>query len=322
MVTDKLADLRTGDLIDAPVLIEQMHVRTAKNGKQFLDLVFADTSGKISGKYWQASAEDAQNFVAGQIVQLKGQCETYRNMLQIKIESLKLTPPDSYSVAQFMQHAPLTKQELQDQINELILEITQPHWNRIVRYLINQHQDSFFEYPAAKSNHHDYAGGLAFHTVSIARLANQVCQQYPQVNRSLLISGTILHDLGKTRELSGAVNTQYTLEGNLLGHLVILDAEIVAACQQLKFDTEAEDIVLLRHMVIAHHGLLEYGSAKRPQILEAEILHALDELDATITMITKAEHKVQPGEFSERIFGLDNRRFYRPTEHTTKDSIE
>ncbi|UQS82628.1 HD domain-containing protein [Bombilactobacillus folatiphilus] len=311
-MSKRLADLQAGDHLEMPVLIEQMDVRKAKNGKQFLALTFADASGKIAGKYWQASDLDAKTFVAGQIVLLNGQCETYNNALQVKIDHLKLAPPNTYTLDQFVQHAPLTKQQLQDQMNELVLEITQPHWNRIVRYLINQHHEGFFEFPAAKKNHHDYTGGLAFHTLSIAKLANAVCDQYSQVNRALLIAGTILHDLGKTTELSGPVNTQYTVEGNLLGHLVIMDGEIVAACQQLKLDSNAEDVVLLRHMIIAHHGLLEYGSAKRPQLLEAEILHDLDELDATITMITKAQAKAQPGQFSERVFGLDNRRFYVP----------
>lgn len=127
-----------------------------------------------------------------------------------------------------------------------------------------------------------------------------------------MYAGAILHDLGKTTELSGPVATEYTLAGNLLGHLSIMDAEIVEAADKLGIDAGSQDLILLRHMVLSHHGLLEYGSPERPKILEAEILHHLDELDATIMMIQGAVKNIEPGQFSDRVFGLDNRRFYKP----------
>ncbi|NVY96876.1 HD domain-containing protein [Lactobacillus sp. DCY120] len=308
----KLATLKAGSSFEMPVLIDQMTWRTAKNGSHFLDLVFSDRSGKLPGKYWNATIEDTHKFVVGTVVILKGKCELYNGSLQVKINSLTLDPQAKHLVAELTPQAPLTKVELQEAVQSLLLEIVEPHWNRIVRALLKRHQDSFYEYPAAKSNHHDYRGGLAFHTLSIARLAQDVCRHYPQVNASLLLAGTFLHDLGKTTELSGSVGTQYTVAGNLLGHIVLIDEEIITACQQLQFDPNDEKILLLRHMIIAHHGLNEYGSPKRPQILEAEILHDLDELDAAINMITKATAKTLLGEFSAPVFGLDNRRFYVP----------
>ncbi|MCO6542276.1 MAG: HD domain-containing protein [Lactobacillus sp.] len=306
----KLADLQAGNDFEFPVLLKQVDVRTARNSKKFLAIVFADDTAELPGKFWDASAQDIKDFVAGKVVLLTGKCELYNGSLQIKIITMKIAEANTYSLNQFIKHAPLSQKQMQEQINELIFQITQPKWNRIVRFLFKKYQQKFFEYPAAKSNHHDYVGGLAYHTLSIANLAQKICQQYPQVDQSLLLAGTLLHDLGKTIELSGPLNTQYTLEGNLLGHIVIMDGEIVAACQQINIDSNDEEVVLLRHMIIAHHGLNEYGSPKRPQLLEAEILHALDELDATITMITKAEKRVATGEFTERIFGLDNRRFF------------
>ncbi|EPC85478.1 3'-5' exoribonuclease yhaM, partial [Lacticaseibacillus paracasei subsp. paracasei CNCM I-4649] len=135
-------------------------------------------------------------------------------------------------------------------------------------------------------NHHAFAGGLAFHTLSILRLAKSVVQQYSSLNKSLLYAGAILHDLGKTIELSGPISTDYTVEGNLIGHIVLIDEQIVLAAQQLKIDINAEDMLLLRHVVLAHHGLLEYGSPVRPELLEAQVLHDLDELDASINMMT------------------------------------
>ena len=311
-MSKNLADLQAGMDFELPVLIKQVDVRIARNQKQFLAIIFADATAELPGKFWDATAQDVLNFTAGKVVDLTGKCELYKGSLQIKIVAMKRAAAETYSWSQLIKHAPLQKQQLQDQINELLFQITQPEWNRIVRFLLKQHQESFFEYPAAKSNHHDYAGGLAYHTLSIARLALDVCQHYAQINQSLLLAGVILHDLGKTSELSGVLNTQYTLAGNLLGHIVIIDGEIVTACKQLHLDANSEEVLLLRHMIIAHHGLYEYGSPKRPQLLEAEVLHSLDELDAAINMITKAQQKVAPGQFTDRIFGMDNRRFYVP----------
>ncbi|MCT7876182.1 MAG: HD domain-containing protein, partial [Lactobacillus iners] len=150
------------------------------------------------------------------------------------------------------------------------------------------------------------------HTLSMLRDADAISKNYPQVNQSLLFAGCILHDLGKVIEFTGPVATRYTMTGNLLGHLVIGDEEIVLAANELKIDIENEDVVLLRHMVISHHGLPEYGAAKRPALLEAELLHRIDDLDASIYEITKALQETKPGEFSSPIFAQDGRKFYRP----------
>ncbi|MGO2969251.1 MAG: HD domain-containing protein, partial [Leuconostoc falkenbergense] len=164
----------------------------------------------------------------------------------------------------------------------------------------------------AKSNHHAFAGGLAFHSLSIAKLAKGVAGQYPQLNQELLIAGALLHDLGKTIELSGPVATQYTLSGNLIGHITLIDEQIVLAARELKFDLQDEDLILLRHVVLSHHGILEYGSPVRPVVMEAEVLHQLDELDAGIQMMSGVMEKTAEGSFSDRVFGLDNRKFYKP----------
>ena len=124
----------------------------------------------------------------------------------------------------------------------------------------------------------------------------------------------ILHDLGKVIELTGPTATQYTLEGNLVGHIVIISEEITKACQTLSIDDRAEDVLLLKHMVLAHHGKLEYGSPVRPQLKEAEILHQIDMIDATMNMVDSTLEKVEPGSFSNQVWALDNRRFYKPTE--------
>lgn len=296
-------------------LIKNADVRLAKNGKKFIAFTFQDTSGTIDGKFWDASEEEIQRFAAGKVVALQGKREVYNGNPQVKIMHLRLTKIDEPGEPTlYMKRAPLKKEAMEEEINKTLFEITNPNWNRIVRFLLNKYQKEFFDFPAAKRNHHAFASGLAYHTVSMLRLGKAIVAEYPELNSSLLYAGIILHDLGKVLELSGPMSTEYTLAGNLVGHLVLVDEEIVKACIALKFDENKEDIVVLRHMVLSHHGLLEYGSPVRPRIMEAEILHQIDNLDASMQMMLTSIRQTTPGEYSDRIFGMDNRSFYVPKE--------
>lgn len=310
-MTKKISEYNVNDEVDLNLLIKKSDFRVAKNGKNFLSLVFEDISGSISGKYWEATNEDAIKFSTGTIVHLIGKKELYQSAPQVRIAHMDVVTDKSVDVGQFVESAPLSKEEMESEFNDVFFEITNPVWNRVVRNLIQRNQDTFFVHPAAKINHHDFKGGLAYHTLSMIKLAKSICSLYPQLNKELLLAGTILHDFGKTVELSGSIATEYTLEGNLLGHIAIVDEEIVLIAKELGIQPDNKDLVILRHMVLSHHGLLEYGSPERPKLLEAEVLHSIDELDASINMITKALNKVDAGNFSERIFGLDNRSFYK-----------
>jgi len=293
------------------VIIKRSDFRLAKNGKNFLSLVFEDKSGQIPGKYWDAKEEDAKKFHVGAIVQLEGRRDLYQGKPQVNITRLGLLDADTVDMTQFVQTAPIKRADMETEFDDVFLQITNGAWNIMVRYLFKKFHDRFFTSAAAKSNHHDFQGGLAYHTLSMVRLAEKVADQYPQVNRALLIAGTCLHDFGKIIELSGSLDIEYTFEGNMLGHITIVDEEIVKAAQELDISLESEDMILLRHMILSHHGLLEYGSPERPKLLEAEILHNIDMMDASINMITKALDRTEEGSFSERVFGLDNRSFYK-----------
>lgn len=309
----KLRELAVDDTFELFVLIKNADVRLAKNGKKFIAFTFQDTSGMIDGKYWDASEEEIQRYTAGRVVLLNGKREVYQGNPQVKILHMRLARPEEPSdPTLYMERAPLKREEMTEEINQTIFEITNAHWNRIVRYLMNKYQKEFFEFPAAKKNHHAFAGGLAYHTVSMLRLGKAICREYNELNASLLYAGIILHDLGKVTELSGAMTTEYTLAGNLIGHLVMVDEEITKACLALKIDDQEEDVVILRHMVLSHHGLLEYGSPVRPRIMEAEVLHQIDNMDASIQMMLGSIRLTEPGNYTDRIFGMDNRSFYVP----------
>ncbi|MFD1471059.1 3'-5' exoribonuclease YhaM family protein [Companilactobacillus mishanensis] len=310
-MTKRITDYKNGEAMNLEAIIKMSNYRLAKNGKNFLSLVFEDKSGQIPGKYWDASPENAKEFKVGAVVQLEGKRDLYQGKPQVNITRLGVLDPKTVDMSKFIQTAPEKRSDMENEFEDVFLQITNGAWNRIVRYLFKKYRDQFFTSPAAKSNHHDFQGGLAYHTLSMVRLAESISAQYSNINKPLLLAGTCLHDLGKVIELSGSLGIEYTFEGNMIGHITIVDEEIVLAAKELDISLESEDMILLRHMVLAHHGLLEYGSPERPKLLEAEILHDIDMLDASINMISKALDKTDPGEFSERIFGMDNRSFYK-----------
>lgn len=309
----RLLDYNDGEDMNLVLLLKDSSLRTSKNGKQYLVLQFSDSSGTIRGNLWNASQQDADTFSPGTIVELSGRREEYQDRPQIRIYDLRVVGPnEGYDLSQFVHSAPIKQKDLEEEINKRVFEILNPTWNRIVRYLLKKWNKEFFSYPAGKSNHHAVRNGLAFHTVSMLRDAEGIANTYPQIDRSLLYAGCILHDMGKVIELSGPVATTYTTEGNLIGHLVLIDEQIMLAAHELKIDVHSEDLMLLRHLVLSHHGLPEYGAAHRPVVLEAEVLHKIDDLDATVYAITNALQQTKPGEFTETIKSQDNRRFYRP----------
>lgn len=309
----KINDLVIDDLFEMFVLIKQADVRMAKNGKKFIAFTFQDSSGNVDGKFWGASDEEIARYQSGKVVLLNGKREVYQNTPQVKIITMRLaTEEEPHQVSLYMEKSPVQKEDMIEEINQTLFDITNATWNRIVRHLLAENQADFYEYPAAKRNHHAFVGGLAFHTVSMLRIAKSLCKEYPALNSSLLYAGVILHDLGKVIELSGPIGTEYTLAGNLIGHIVLIDEEISKACVTLKIDESSEDVIVLKHMILAHHGLLEYGSPVRPRIMEAEVLHQIDNMDASMQMMMGALNQVEPGQYTERIFGMDNRSFYSP----------
>jgi 3'-5' exoribonuclease len=174
--------------------------------------------------------------------------------------------------------------------------------------------EKFFQYPAASKIHHGYMGGLAEHTLGMAAVAEDICSLYPQLNRDLLIAGVLVHDLGKTAELGGLIQSEYSEEGKLCGHISIGHAWLVEVADEKGLAT-AEETLLLRHMILSHHGKLEYGSPMTPEIPEAEVLSLIDNLDARLNTLKTALEGVKPGQWTSRIFALENRQFYKPREN-------
>lgn len=307
----KLFDYELEEMMDITLLIKSADIRKTKTDKDYIAFTFQDKSGQIDAKLWGATPEQIKTLIVGKVVRLSGFRELYNNVPQIKILSIKLV--EEASVLDYIQQAPIDIKTIEQEIMDALCLITDENMYKIVHFIYEKYCQAFYEYPAAKRHHHAFIGGLSFHTLSMIRLAKNICAQYPVLNRSLLISGIMLHDIGKVIELSGPIGTEYTLSGNLIGHIVLMSDEITKVCVSLKIDDMSESVILLKHIVLAHHGKLEYGSPVVPQIVEAEILHHIDLIDAKLNMLESTLNKTNEQTFSEKIFGLDNRSFYKHT---------
>lgn len=306
-----ITHFEAGENVDCFLMIRSAVKSTAVNGNAYLTLMLQDTSGEIEAKLWDAKEETVKMYTPQTIVKVAGEIQNYRGRMQLKLRQIRpASPQDGMDAGDFIETAPLSQEEMTDTITQFIFEMKNPHIQRITRALLKKHHQAFLEFPAATKNHHEFMSGLAYHVVSMLNLARALADLYPSLDRDLLYAGVILHDLGKVTELSGSVAATYTAEGNLIGHISIMVNEIGQTAKELGI--EGEEVMVLQHIVLAHHGKAEWGSPKPPMIKEAEILHYIDNIDAKMNMLDRAMERTKPGEFSERIFPLDNRAFYKP----------
>src|SRR5699024_2521239 len=246
-VTKGISSYAIGDVFDDFLLIKRVQKGTASNGKPFLTLYFTDATGDIEAKLWGASPEDESTFTAEKIVKVMGDSNEFRRKSQLLIKSIRPAQvTDGVSVSDFVQKAPVDKEELQEKISEVIFEMENPNSQRIVRAFVKKYNEELFVYPAASSNHHAYVSGLAHHIVTMLAIGKSLCDIYPELDKDLLYAGIILHDIGKIHELSGVISTSYTMEGTLLGHITIMVNEIKEVADELTIT--GEEVVLLQHL--------------------------------------------------------------------------
>lgn len=309
----KINQMKKDELFEGFYLIKKAELRKTRAGKDFLAMTFQDDSGEISGNLWDAQSHNVETFTAGKVVYMEGRREVYNNTPQVNQIKLRL-PEDGEpnDPADFKEKPPVNVADVKEYLEQMVFKIENATWQRIVRALYRKYHQEFFTYPAAKTNHHAFESGLAYHTATMVRLADAIGDIYPELNKSLLFAGIMLHDLAKVIELSGPDNTEYTVRGNLIGHIALIDEEITKVITEINIDDTREEVTVLRHIVLSHHGLLEYGSPVRPKIMEAEIIHMIDNIDAEMMMMTTALSRIGEGEMTARLFALDNRSFYKP----------
>lgn len=200
--------------------------------------------------------------------------------------------------------------DLKKKFEKYISSIKNKDLNKIVNSIYKDHEKDFILYPAATRLHHAYLGGLLYHTVSMLDMCDKYVEIYPTLNRDYLISGVALHDVMKVLEFTTPVNSEYSLEGQLLGHLVMGAIEIDNKAKELKINN-SEEILILKHMLIAHHGQQEYGSPKKPMTKEALLIWYLDTIDSKLRVLEEELEKIDEGTFTNGIMVLDRTRFYK-----------
>ena len=225
-----------------------------------------------------------------------------------RIEDVELSKEEE---SKFYRTAPLSITELKQGIGEYINRINNPILRMVVTKLINNVADKYFTHPAAMTMHHNYINGLVYHTYSMLRIADVCLVNYPALNEDLLFSGILIHDIGKTIEISDSKIPTYSMEGNLLGHIVIGLQMLHEAAKELEV-LDTEEILVLQHLIAAHHGELEYGSPKEPLIMEAQLLFYIDLLDSKMAGINAEVSKTDKGTNTNQIPTLNRKTLYVP----------
>lgn len=291
-MTQGIKNYKIGEAFEGFLLIKNASKGTTSGGAPFLNLQLSDTTGSIDAKFWNATDSDIATLTNGTIVEVKANVIEFRGAFQLQLQQLLVSDTAKQkSPEDFMEKAPVSKSKLQDEIEQTIFNMENETIRGIVRSFIERYNHEFFVYPAAATIHHAFISGLAYHTVTMLRIAKSLIAIYPELNKDLLYAGVILHDIGKIHEFTSVTDTTRSRDGSLLGHIPIMAVEIKEMANDLSIDKGNEEVVLLQHMVLSHHGKPEWGSARTPLIQEAELLHMIDNIDAKMNSLTKALDK-------------------------------
>jgi 3'-5' exoribonuclease len=310
-----LANFDEGKLFDGYFLVLLKQQRTTKNNKPYLNLILGDKTGQLEGRIWEISdPRIAKDFDKGDIVKARGSASRFDDRLQMKIDQLRKAQPNEVDKSDMLPSTTYDVAALWSQLLAFVETFTDPDLKLLLATMLTDPSiaQAYREAPAAKQLHHAWLGGLLEHVVSLLTLADRVAPHYPVLHRDLLLTGVILHDIGKVRELSWNIGFEYTLEGTLLGHIQMGMALTEQTIDSLpNFPPKLKTLVL--HMILSHHGKLEFGSPKLPMIPEALVLNFLDDLDAKMqAMAGEFEKCIREGkgadEMTGKVWALDQRQ--------------
>lgn len=307
-----IKELLEGDRLLIQALVGSVSNGTNKSGVPYLNVELRDNSGSLNSKKWEIDGSDKDVFVPGNIVEVMIEVIKYNDVLQGKILSARLLPLEGIDTTKFIKAPPIPKEELIKRFNALAASIKEKDCKALLDYFIKKFGEQIFVSPAASSVHHEFSSGLLMHSVSLGEHADYFAKYYPNINRDLLVTGALLHDFGKIIELVGPAVYHYSTEGRLLGHISIMCGELRIATKELGITSEVP--LLLEHMVLSHHGQYEFGSPVLPLTKEALLLSMIDNLDSKMLVLDKAYEEIKPGEFTQKVYALDGRSFYKPKE--------
>lgn len=299
--------------IDANFMVKTVDKGVAGNGKPYLNVVFQDNSGTIEAKKWDVFDSDLAIMVPGDVIGVQGTVMKYKGKAQIKIGKIYQLNQLMLDKSEFVQTAPVKKNDMIDEVRHFIGMINDSDIKSVVEGVLNDHWDAYISYPAAKSIHQAYEGGLIYHSLSVCKVGYAIAQLYPELfDLDYVIAGTLMHDIGKVEEFNGPVGTYYTRIGKLESHIQIGAMMVNVKCKELKLSAEKTD--LLTHIILSHHGIPEYGSPIVPKTPEAFLVHLADDTDAKCDIMRTVLKGVKPGEFSSKVVSMDGVELYKKTE--------
>jgi len=307
----QIKELSAGQIADALYLVAERSLRAHKNKPgQYLQMQLQDRTGSMKAMYWDVPGDVAATIHAGSVYQVQGKVENYMDDLQMRVSSIR-EPRGQIDWSQFLPESKKTAAELEREFDRVAGRIRDPHYGALVKLLRTDERlwARYAQSPAATSVHHAYLRGLLEHTVNICRLCESMADLYPDANLDLLLAGAIFHDVGKVYEYESGPAFNKTVYGELVGHLAIGDQLVVHLATQVD-GIPKEKVWHLRHLVLSHHGQLEFGAPVLPKTLEGLLLHFADNVDAKVGIYRQATDSTPEGEtFTDRVWSMDHRRF-------------
>jgi 3'-5' exoribonuclease len=311
---EPIHELKTGTEVDRVFAVSRNDLKTTKNGKFFLNLELRDRSGTINAKKWDASPEFHEQLPAGSVVRVQGRVDEFKGMRQIIVNAIQLVPEGEVDPSSFLPASERDPEEMFAELGKLLSKVKHAELRRLLDAFFEDENlmSDFRRAPAAKGLHQAYLGGLLEHTLSLLRLGEKIYPHYPAVNFDLMRAGIFLHDIGKTKELEYERTFDYSDAGILVGHFAI-------GCEILRdkvrgLDGFPEELLrALEHMILSHHGKVEWGAVKTPCFAEAVLLHHLDNIDAKVSAFYEimAEEGDTGDDWTDRKYMFDNIRLWK-----------
>lgn len=310
--------LETGHDFDDFFLMKSMAVRVGSNQKKYIDMILGDKTGDVSAKKWDASdaeISEMESYGENAIIKVRASVTEWQGKQQLKVSRFRqAVDTDDFDVTEFIRTAPEKGRDMYDFIMGEVAKIGDEDLKKVCTILMERNREKLMYYPAASKNHHALMSGLLFHMKRMLQMGEKACEVYTNLDPDWVITGVIIHDMEKINEILSnqwGISPGYSFEGQLLGHI----AQGVKMIDRLaeEIGLSDEKAVMLEHMILSHHYEPEFGSPKRPMFPEAELLHYLDIFDARLFDMEDAVSAVPPGEFSEKVWTLENRRIYKPT---------
>lgn len=300
-------------------MVKSVSVRKGSNGKDFLDILVSDSTGEIAGKKWDVCAEEIPTLEAiaeGDLVKIKAGVTEWNGMKQLRVLRIrKAVKEDKLEMTDYVKAAPEAPLDMYNFILGKAQEFEDEDLKKLSIRLLTDNEEKLMYYPAAQKNHHAELAGLLYHMKRMLMTGERVCEVYKNLDKDLLLTGVIIHDIEKINEIESnelGISPGYSFEGQLLGHIIQGIKTIDKLTLEMEFPREKA--IMLEHMILSHHYEPDFGSPKKPLFPEAEMLHYLDVMDARMFDMEDALAATQPGEFSERVFSLENRRLYKRNE--------